>query len=878
VRPGTFVFVKYPLKLTEAAARAARTGWSAALGCLAASGAFTPGLHGADASLPTLTNFQQVIALNRAEATDNPHPVRVRGVVAFPAHGPRDMFHLHDGTNGVAVTLLSVPGLRTALAAPFQVGQYIEVEGETAFGSSHPFVARATARVLGPGRFSPPRPARGSELAAGRHHGNIVKLRATVLDVSRGRGHVTLMLAADGYGFMAELSAPPEHLPVEWLGASLELQGMPWLQFDGAGKVTSFQLLIGSNAWVRVVKPGSSNLYAGPRRTLREVADAPLADDRVVVSGTVTHASALNFFALQDATGVAFAYAMTPISKASRDGNHVERPPRPALRPGDRVEVVASKNARRAHSPQLNSAEYRVIGREELPEPPLITEAMAMSGQHDGRRVRIRGRVVDRDAYSQGEAMVSRLWLKFGDLTSYVIHAGSNHVKFPVPTGGLVDLTGLCVVSSGAERPVRHFSIYVDSPSDVRPLPEPPAWLSATVLRIGGAAGGVLGLAFGWVWLLRRQVARQTQQLRASEERFHKAFQSSPGSLAILSYPDARYVDVNDGFTEIFGWPREEVLGRTSLELGLWPEPAARERLYQQFRAHGAYHHEETPVRKRSGEIITVVQSGELIDIGGRACILVSALDITARKQVEAELMKTVERERELGELKTNFVSMVSHEFRTPLEVIVSSTDILDRYLDRLPAPERAEHLRAIQDSVKRMSGMMEDVLLLGRFESDRQQFRPDDLHLTACCRRLADEMRSATGGRCPIQLSLADDLPLARADESLLRHILTNLLSNAVKYSSAGSPVRLSLGRDGPDAVFRIEDTGLGIPAADQAHLFEAFHRGRNARQISGTGLGLVIVKRSVELHGGRIEFTSEEGKGTKFTVRLPVFSASEP
>jgi signal transduction histidine kinase len=767
MRRGTIELVNHPPRLDLATARAVLCGF--ALGAASARG-----LYAADASVPALTNFQQVIALSRAEAMDNAQPVRVRGVVAFPAHGPRDLFHIHDGTNGVGVTPLSVAGLRKALSSQPQVGQLVEVEGETSFGSSHPFVGRATVRVLGPGRFPEPRVARAKELAGGRYHGDIVKLRATVLDVSRVRGHAILLVHADGHGFYADLSAPPDHLPVEWLSANVELQGMPWLQFDGAGKVTSFQLLVGSNAWVRVIKPGPSDLYAGPRRTLREVAEAPVADDRIAVSGTVMHSSALGFFTLQDATGVAFAYALTPMSKSSREGEYIERPPRPVLQPGDRVEVVASKSSRRAYAPQLNGAECRVIGHEALPTPPLITDTVALSGEHDCRRVRIQGRVVDRDSYSQGEAKVSRLWVKFGDLTSYAVHAGSNHVEFPIPTGSMVELTGLCVVDAGTDRPVRRFSIYIDSPADVRLLPEPPVWMSATVLRAGGLAGGVLVLVLGWVLLLRRQVARQTKQLRASNER-------------------------------LAGEARE-------------------------------------------------------------------------RERAEAEIRRALELERELGELKTNFVSMVSHEFRTPLEVIVSSTDILDRYLDRLPAPERAEHLGAIQDSVKRMSGMMEDVLLLGRFESERQQFRPDDLHLTACCRRLVDEMRSATGDRCPIQFSLVDDVPLARADESLLRHILTNLLSNAVKYSPAGSPVRLSLARDGADAVFCIEDNGLGIPAADQTHLFEAFHRGRNAGQISGTGLGLVIVKRSVELHGGRIEFTSAEGKGTQFTVRLPVFSASEP
>jgi signal transduction histidine kinase len=234
-------------------------------------------------------------------------------------------------------------------------------------------------------------------------------------------------------------------------------------------------------------------------------------------------------------------------------------------------------------------------------------------------------------------------------------------------------------------------------------------------------------------------------------------------------------------------------------------------------------------------------------------------------------------REKELSEMKSSFVSMVSHEFRTPLEVILSATDILDRYLDRLEPADRRQHLDSIQESVHRMTAMMEEVLLLGRFEAGRFHFQPDDLHLASWSRRFADEMRSATSGRGVIELVLGDFEPMVWADEKLLRHILANLVSNAVKYSAPGSTAHLNIVRDGRDAVFRVEDHGCGIPVADQTRLFEAFHRGRNVNQVPGTGLGLVIVKRAVALHGGRIEFTSEEGQGTTFTVRLPLFAETD-
>ena len=217
---------------------------------------------------------------------------------------------------------------------------------------------------------------------------------------------------------------------------------------------------------------------------------------------------------------------------------------------------------------------------------------------------------------------------------------------------------------------------------------------------------------------------------------------------------------------------------------------------------------------------------------------------------------------------------MVSHEFRTPLGVISVSAEVLQRYFARLTAEQRAEHLDAIIGNVRRMSRMMEDVLLLSRVDSGRMEFQPQPLHLEPFCRKLVDEMLSATNRACPIEFHC--DPPVngdARADESLLRHILTNLMSNAVKYSPPGTAVSLRLTRQNGDAIFEVQDRGMGIPPEDEAKLFNAFHRARNAEHIHGTGLGLVIVKRCCDLHGGTISLHSEVGKGTTFTARLPLF-----
>jgi Signal transduction histidine kinase len=169
---------------------------------------------------------------------------------------------------------------------------------------------------------------------------------------------------------------------------------------------------------------------------------------------------------------------------------------------------------------------------------------------------------------------------------------------------------------------------------------------------------------------------------------------------------------------------------------------------------------------------------------------------------------------------------------------------------------------------------MMEEILVLSRLDAGKLEFQPTSIDLNAFCRRVVDEVRSATNRRCQIELSL-NSLPReAQADERLLGHIFTNLLSNAVKYSEAGATVHFALERNGTEAVGTIRDRGVGISEDDQQKLFTAFHRGANVGSRPGTGLGLMLVKRCTELHRGNVRVTSEIGEGTTVVVTLPLFT----
>lgn len=242
------------------------------------------------------------------------------------------------------------------------------------------------------------------------------------------------------------------------------------------------------------------------------------------------------------------------------------------------------------------------------------------------------------------------------------------------------------------------------------------------------------------------------------------------------------------------------------------------------------------------------------------------------RKRAEEEIRKALVKEKELNELKSRFVSMTSHEFRTPLGTILSSAELLEKYRIRWTEEKQTTHLQRIQTAVKHMTEMLNNVLTLGKAEAGKLEFNPTFIDLERFCRDLVDGFQLEEENQQRIIFHSDSFGDRAFVDEKLLRHILTNLLCNALKYSSQESSVELSLKYEENQAVFQVRDWGIGIPSSDQKRLFESFHRASNVGNIQGTGLGLAIVKNCVDLQGGRISISSQVGVGTTFTVSLPI------
>ncbi|MCA9914514.1 MAG: GAF domain-containing protein, partial [Anaerolineae bacterium] len=235
------------------------------------------------------------------------------------------------------------------------------------------------------------------------------------------------------------------------------------------------------------------------------------------------------------------------------------------------------------------------------------------------------------------------------------------------------------------------------------------------------------------------------------------------------------------------------------------------------------------------------------------------------------ELTEALEKQRDLLRVKTRFVSMISHEYRTPLTVISSSASILQRYADRLDEEKKQHHLQKIQNQVRKLNGMLHDVLEVNRAETSGVKFTVEVIDAQETVANVIKDLQEQSPASV-ITLELDGTADHVKLDKRLFVLIVENLLSNAIKYSPTNEPIRCRLGYQENRLLIQVSDQGIGIPASEQENLFTTFYRASNVGQIPGTGLGLSIVRQSVEAHNGNLSFESEEGSGTTFTVTLPV------
>ena len=383
--------------------------------------------------------------------------------------------------------------------------------------------------------------------------------------------------------------------------------------------------------------------------------------------------------------------------------------------------------------------------------------------------------------------------------------------------------------------------------------------------------------------LLGSYLARAATQdaLKRSEEKFRKLLESASEGILLIDH-HGRIILINRIAQEIFGYSQAELADQP---INTLLPPDLRERHDQHFADYMAApsvrpmgQGRELYGQRKDGSQFPIEVSLSFVEIEDNRLIICFVVDITERRQLEqqridtAKMMIELEKERELLNLKEQFMSMITHEFRSPLAAISSSCQIIEHYYERLDDEQLLTRIGNIDARANQMAEMIDDVLTLTRAGMNMLEYNPAPVNLPDFCHDLVTNAQLTDPGHHQFTLQIDDGLDTVQADARLMGHIFNNLLNNAAKYSPSGSTIHFSVRNGGGDLRFDVRDEGIGIPAEDQKRLFKPFYRASNVGAINGSGLGLAVVKVCVEAHGGSLEVHSSASTGTTFTIFLPL------
>jgi PAS domain S-box-containing protein len=362
-----------------------------------------------------------------------------------------------------------------------------------------------------------------------------------------------------------------------------------------------------------------------------------------------------------------------------------------------------------------------------------------------------------------------------------------------------------------------------------------------------------------------KRIKAQEEQRRASEL-FEKIFYESPMGIVISRLNTGEILDCNNTYTELVRYNKSELIGRTAVQLGIFDSVARRNEIVKDARYNETVRDIEVQLTPRASDPIWVSVSTQQILIDGEECLLSAIVDMTAHKEAEERTKKALASEIELNKLKSNFVTLASHEFRTPLTTISSSAFLIDNYSLGENKEKVTKHIARIKASVNLLISILDEFLSLTKIEEGKVEPRLELINLRETIEKQCHTLKAfAKPGQNIIYHHTGEEQ--VYSDPVLLGNILNNLVSNAIKYSESDDEILVSTAVNAK-VHLSVKDFGIGISKPDQEHLFERFFRAANTGNVQGTGLGLHIMKHYVDVLNGKIAVQSEPGKGSQFDI----------
>lgn len=802
---------------------------------------------GSKASLPTLTTGREVRHLTREEANRH-YPVILRGIVTFR---DEEGFFLQDPTEAIGT-------IEPALCHLVKPGDLVELEGTSEFPDFAPEVEGHRVTILGTVPLPVPLRPSFEQMASTELDSQWIEIEGIVHAARVDEGNAAVEVSLSGGNVVARIFGMPQRAALGLVDSRVRIRGNCGAIYNEKNQWVGVRLFVPGMEQIRVLERSPGDPYNLPIRPVAELLGFNLghaAGHRVRIRGTVTFQAAGQAIVVKDKT----------------EDIYVRTEQRNLVPVGEQVDVIGFVEAGE-YTNTLQDAAFREVASGRAPKPTNVTPEEVMKGIHDSMLVRLDAILVGRSQHAGRPVLTLQAGAQTFEAEAWFQEAGG--ITRQLIEGSRIELTGICLIQSDEGRVPLGFRLLLRSPNDIVVLHKPSWWTPSRLSAMLAAFAGLIGISLAWVTALRRQVEKQTEIIRTTLE-------STADGILVVDLR-GRVLAYNRKYVEMIQVP-ESVIETGNHRLILeaarqhWKNPEHVLALIERgnLERDAAF---ENIVEFTEGRTYEV--HSEPLRVSGTSVGRVWGFcDITERRQNELELRRAKDAAEAANRAKSGFLANMSHEIRTPMNGILGMMELT---LETELTDEQREMLSTVKMCADGLLTVINDILDFSKIEAGRLQLDCVTFDLGGHLEEIM-KMFAVGAQQKGLRLSLhvPENVPhIVVADPTRLRQILTNLLGNGLKFTERGS-LELSVetvSREAESAVIRfaVRDTGIGIQPEKHKSIFEAFEQadGSTVRRFGGTGLGLTISARLVELMFGRIWVESEPGQGSAFyfTARMGV------